>query len=58
MFLNEGNRKYHFFFFKEKEPSKRERHAHLAAKEHSLLKKQPSAKFLASVCCCLKGKHN
>lgn len=38
--------------------SKEERHFHLAAKEHILLKKQPSAKFLASVCCCLKGKHN
>lgn len=30
----------------------------MAAKKYILFKKQPSAKFLASVCCCLKGKHS
>lgn len=61
MFLNERSGKYHFNKKKkkkEKAPKKKERHAHLAVKEHSALKKQPSAKFLASVCCCFKGKHN
>lgn len=37
---------------------KNEWHVYLAAKGYILLKKQPSAKSLASVCCCFKGKHN